>query len=169
MRLLERLGQTPAFPLEQTCCGQLHLNSGYPDEATLLARRFVSTFADSDVIVSPSASCVGMVREQYPHLAERSDDAAFAHDVAELVPRVLELTELLVDRLGVEDVGARFERPPCYVPPDLPFAAGTAPRRPPSGSCARCRDSSSSSCATPRSAAASAARSPSTARGGSRL
>ena len=116
MRLLERLGQTPAFPLEQTCCGQLHLNSGYPDEATLLARRFVSTFADSDVVVSPSASCVGMVREQYPHLAERSDDAAFAHDVAELVPRVLELTELLVDRLGVEDVGARFEHRVAYHP-----------------------------------------------------
>jgi len=116
VRLLERLGHTPAFPLEQTCCGQLHLNSGYPDEATRLARRFVRTFAGSDVVVSPSASCVGMVREQYPRLAERSDDAAFARDVAELVPRVLELTELLVDRLGVEDVGARFEHRVAYHP-----------------------------------------------------
>ena len=116
MRLLERLGHTPAFPLEQTCCGQLHLNSGYPDEATRLAQRFVRTFAGSEVVVSPSASCVGMVREQYPRLAERSGDAAFARDAAELVPRVLELTELLVDRLGVEDVGARFEHRVAYHP-----------------------------------------------------
>jgi L-lactate dehydrogenase complex protein LldE len=116
VRLLERLGQTVEFPLEQTCCGQMHLNSGYPDEALALARRFVRVFADCEVIVSPSASCVGMVREQFPHLAEGASDASFAADVAELVPRVLELSEFLVDRLGVDDVGAYFPHRVTYHP-----------------------------------------------------
>jgi L-lactate dehydrogenase complex protein LldE len=103
VRLLERLGHTVHFPLEQTCCGQMHFNSGYPDEALPLARRFAEVFAGYEAIVSPSASCVGMVREQYPHLGV---DA----------PPVLELTELLVDRLGVEDVGAYFPHRVTYHP-----------------------------------------------------
>jgi L-lactate dehydrogenase complex protein LldE len=116
VRVLERLGHTVEFPLEQTCCGQMHLNSGYPDEALPLARRFVRVFAGYDVIVSPSASCVAMVREQFPHLAEREGDAAFAAEVAALAPRVFELSELLVDELGVEDVGAYFPHRVTYHP-----------------------------------------------------
>jgi L-lactate dehydrogenase complex protein LldE len=116
VRLLERLGQTVEFPLDQTCCGQMHSNSGYPDEALSLARRFVRVFADCEVIVSPSASCVGMVREQFPRLAERASDASFAADVADLVPRVLEVSEFLVDRLGVDDVGAYFPHRVTYHP-----------------------------------------------------
>ena len=72
VRLLERLGHEVDFPEEQTCCGQMHLNSGYPDEAVPLLRRFVRAFADAEVVVSPSASCVGMVRDQYPKLAASS-------------------------------------------------------------------------------------------------
>ena len=63
VKLLERLGHTVEFPLDQTCCGQMHFNTGYQREAIPLARHFVEVFADADVIVSPSASCVGMVRE----------------------------------------------------------------------------------------------------------
>jgi L-lactate dehydrogenase complex protein LldE len=116
VRVLERLGHTVEFPLEQTCCGQMHLNSGYPDEALPLARRFVSIFAGYDVVVSPSASCVAMVREQFPHLAEREADAELAAEVAALAPRVFELSELLVDELGVEDVGAYFPHRVTYHP-----------------------------------------------------
>ena len=116
VRLLERLGHRVEFPLEQTCCGQMHLNSGYPDEALPLVRRFVRVFADCEVIVSPSASCVGMVREQFPHLAERASDASLSAGVAALVPRVLELSEFLVDRLGVDDVGAFFPHRVTYHP-----------------------------------------------------
>jgi L-lactate dehydrogenase complex protein LldE len=90
--LLERLGCEVDFPLEQTCCGQMHFNTGYADDGIALARRFERVFADAEVIVSPSASCVGMVREHAPAVADR----------------VFELTELLVDRLGVTDVGASF-------------------------------------------------------------
>jgi L-lactate dehydrogenase complex protein LldE len=62
VRLLERLGHEIEFPEEQTCCGQMHLNTGYEDEGLALARRFERLFAAAEVVVSPSASCVGMVR-----------------------------------------------------------------------------------------------------------
>jgi L-lactate dehydrogenase complex protein LldE len=97
VEILERLGHRVEFPLEQTCCGQMHANSGYRDEATPLARRFVRVFGGFDAVVSPSASCVGMVRDQYPELLGGA-----------ALPRVFELTEFLVDELGVEDVGASF-------------------------------------------------------------
>jgi len=107
VELLERLGHTVAFPLEQTCCGQMHLNSGYPDEARTLARRFARVFAGHEVIVCPSASCAGMVRDHYAHLDP---------ELADVGPRVYELSELLVDRLGLEDVGASFPHRVTYHP-----------------------------------------------------
>jgi L-lactate dehydrogenase complex protein LldE len=108
VELLERLGHTVEFREEQTCCGQLHANTGYQLEAIPLVRRFVATFATAEAVVSPSASCVGMVRDQYPRLAELADDPGLAREIDVLVPRVHELSELLVDVLGVEDVGAVF-------------------------------------------------------------
>jgi L-lactate dehydrogenase complex protein LldE len=116
VRLLERLGHEVDFPEEQTCCGQMHLNSGYTREALPLMRRFVRTFADAEVVVSPSASCVGMVRDQYPKLAADSGDPALAREVDALAPRVLELSELLVDRLGLTDVGAYYPHRVTYHP-----------------------------------------------------
>jgi L-lactate dehydrogenase complex protein LldE len=116
VEVLERLGHQVDFPEAQTCCGQMHANSGYQLEAVPLARRFARAFADAEVVVSPSASCVGMVRDQYPRLAELAGDAALARDVEALAPRVLELSELLVDRLGVEDVGASFPHRVTYHP-----------------------------------------------------
>ena len=103
MRLLERLGHEVEFPEEQTCCGQMHFNTGYASEATALARRFVRVFDGAEVVVSPSASCVAMVRHAYARL-----DAA--------APPVYELSEFLVDRLGVEDVGAYFPHRVTYHP-----------------------------------------------------
>jgi L-lactate dehydrogenase complex protein LldE len=94
----------------------MHFNTGYAPEAVPLVRRFVDAFADCEVIVSPSASCVGMVREEYVGLAERSGDAGLAREVAALTPRVCEFTEFLVDRLGVQDVGAFFPHRVTYHP-----------------------------------------------------
>jgi len=96
--LLERLGHEVVFPAEQTCCGQMHLNSGYREEANRLARRFARVFGDYETVVSPSSSCVGTVRELYG------------------LENVFELSELLVGRLGVEDVGASFPRRVVYHP-----------------------------------------------------
>ena len=114
VRVLERLGHTVEFRPEQTCCGQLHLNTGYRREARQLARRFVRVFGDAEVVVAPSASCVGTVRELYPSLAQ--GDAAFERQVDALVPRVVELSQLLVGRLGLEDVGASFPHRVTYHP-----------------------------------------------------
>jgi L-lactate dehydrogenase complex protein LldE len=114
VRLLERLGHSVEFPRAQTCCGQMHLNTGYRREARELARRFVRVFADAEVVVAPSASCAGTVRDFYPELAE--GDPALEREVASLAPRVLELSELLVGRLGLEDVGASFPHRVTYHP-----------------------------------------------------
>ena len=106
VRLLERLGHVVEFPLDQTCCGQMHYNTGYQREAIPLVRRFVEVFGEAEVVVSPSASCVGMVREMYPHAATLAGDAGLADAVKTLAPRVFELSEFLVNKLGIEDVGA---------------------------------------------------------------
>jgi L-lactate dehydrogenase complex protein LldE len=116
VELLERLGHEVVFPEGQTCCGQMHVNTGYDAEALPLVRRFVRVFGDAGAIVSPSPSCVGMVREQYRRVAEGARDAGLAREVDALAPRVLELSELLVDVLGVEDVGAVFPHRVTYHP-----------------------------------------------------
>src|SRR5690349_5115795 len=105
--VLERLGHEVVFPAEQTCCGQMHANSGYAPEARALAERFVEIFRGYDAIVAPSSSCVGTVRELYPALLG-------VHDP--VTQRVFELSELLVQQLGVEDVGATFPHTVAYHP-----------------------------------------------------
>jgi len=76
VQLLERLGVAVDFPQAQTCCGQMHYNTGYQKEALPLVRHFVETFGDAEIIVAPSASCVGMVRDLYPRAAAEHGDAA---------------------------------------------------------------------------------------------
>jgi len=114
--LLERLGHTVDFPQEQTCCGQMHFNTGYRPDAMPLVSRFADTFAPYDAVVTPSASCAGMVRENHLVLAGQYGPAALQDKVAGLVPRVHELTEFLVDVLGVTDVGAYFPHRVTYHP-----------------------------------------------------
>jgi L-lactate dehydrogenase complex protein LldE len=106
VRLLERLGHEVEFPMGQSCCGQMHFNSGYRREAVPMARGFAAAFKGYDAIVTPSASCGAMVREYHPVLAE--GDAAFARDVAEIAPRVHDLATFLTGVLGRTDVGAYF-------------------------------------------------------------
>ena len=102
--LLERLGIKVEVPLAQTCCGQMHTNSGYAELARPLADRFADAFAGYDHVVAPSGSCVGAVRHQHPGLTRKP------------VPPVLELSEFLIDVLGVEDVGARYPHRVTYHP-----------------------------------------------------
>jgi len=116
VRLLERLGHEVEFPEEQTCCGQMHLNTGYRREAASLARRFVDVFAGYEAIVTPSGSCSGMVRDVYPRLAEADGQAGLADRVADVAGRVFELSELLVRRLGLTDVGAYYPHRVTYHP-----------------------------------------------------
>lgn len=112
--VLERLGHSVGFPLDQTCCGQMHCNTGYRDDAYALAARFVRIFGNVEAVCIPSSSCVAMIRDVYPSLAEEHGDTAMAAELSALSPRVFEFTELLVDRLGVEDVGAVFPHRVAY-------------------------------------------------------
>jgi L-lactate dehydrogenase complex protein LldE len=159
--LLRRLGCEVEFPQAQTCCGQMHVNTGYPEEGRRLARHFAEVFAGHDAVVTPSGSCAAMVREQYPKLARvpartsagasagtlagsRADTRADTPDrtshgaadrgaltparrpgssgaslsevVAQIAPRVYELSEFLVDVLQVTDVGAYFPHRVTYHP-----------------------------------------------------
>lgn len=116
VQLLERLGQTIDFPLAQTCCGQMHYNTGYQREAIPLVRHFVEVFREAEVIVAPSASCVGMVRDLYPRAAELSGDPQLVEAVQALISRVFELTEFLVKYLKVTDVGAYYPHRVTYHP-----------------------------------------------------
>ncbi|HEX8629862.1 MAG TPA: (Fe-S)-binding protein [Catenuloplanes sp.] len=112
--VLERLGHTVEFPPEQTCCGQMHANSGYRAETLPLVRRFVDTFGPYEAVVAPSGSCVAMVRDSYPRLTD--GDAGLASAVAAVAGRTYELSELLIDVLGVTDVGAAFPHRVTYHP-----------------------------------------------------
>ena len=116
VRLLERLGHSVEFPMDQTCCGQMHYNTGFQLEAIPLVRRFVEVFGSAEVVVSPSASCVGMVRQMYPHAAELAGDPGLARAVEAIAPKVFELSEFLVNKLGVEDVGAYYPHRVTYHP-----------------------------------------------------
>jgi L-lactate dehydrogenase complex protein LldE len=116
VEVLERLGVEVEFPLEQTCCGQMHFNTGYQREAIPLVRRFVDVFKGYDAVVAPSGSCVGMVRELYPLAAELANDKRLAADVEELAPKVFELSEFLVKKLRVTDLGAYYPHRVTYHP-----------------------------------------------------
>jgi L-lactate dehydrogenase complex protein LldE len=116
VEVLERLGHHVVFPTQQTCCGQMHLNAGYRQEGLHLARRFRDVFSDYDVIVSPSASCVGTVRELYATSARSLGDESLAHDLDEVGGRTYEFSEFLTDVLNVTDVGASFSHRVAYHP-----------------------------------------------------
>ena len=116
VRLLRRLGVEVDFPQAQTCCAQPMVNTGYLDEAVPVVRTFVDAFEGYDAVVTPSGSCAGSARHQHGMVARRSGDTGLERAVAEVAPRVHELSEFLVDVLGVTDVGAYFPHTVTYHP-----------------------------------------------------
>jgi Fe-S oxidoreductase len=115
-RLLERLGHTVEFPQGQTCCGQMHFNTGYRPETLPMVERFTDVFAGYDAVVTPSGSCAGMVRHHHKTVAADYGTAKLAEKVAVVSPKVHELSEFLVDVLGVTDVGAYYPHRVTYHP-----------------------------------------------------
>jgi len=101
--LLRHLDCAPAYHPEQTCCGLMSFNGGFRKEARRLARHFIRVFENDDLIVSPSGSCVNMVKHRYVELFD--DDPAWLARARALAPRVFELSQFIVDHLGVEDLG----------------------------------------------------------------
>ena len=116
VQLLERLGHRVEFPQAQTCCGQMHINTGYASEALPLVRHYVEVFEPYEVIVAPSGSCVGSVRHQYAMVARRCGDELLAQRAERVAARTYELSQLLVDVLGVDDVGAYYPHRVTYHP-----------------------------------------------------
>ncbi len=114
--VLERLGHEVVFPVEQTCCGQMHVNSGYQRAALPLIRRYVETFEPHEVIVAPSGSCVGSITHQHAMVARRHGDEQLARRAEAVAARTYELSQLLIDVLGVEDVGAHYPHRVTYHP-----------------------------------------------------
>lgn len=106
--VLERLGHRVEFCSAQTCCGQMHYNTGYQREALPLMLHFLEVFRDAEVICIPSSSCVAMIRDHYLKMATHAEDPELERSVRELLPRIYEFSELLVDKLEVTDVGAFF-------------------------------------------------------------
>lgn len=108
VRLFEKLKIPVDCPLDQTCCGQVAYNSGYQKEARMAAKRFIQLFEKAAVIVCPSGSCVDMVRHNYPALFK--DDFPWFKRALSISSKTFELTEYLVDILGIEDIGACFDK-----------------------------------------------------------
>lgn len=112
VRLLRRLGHEVEFPRDQTCCGQPHFNSGFSDLAREQAKHTLRVFAGPNLVVVPSGSCAAMVKIEYPLLFE--GDAEWHAQATDLAGRTYELADFLVNRLGVTDVGARYDGKIAY-------------------------------------------------------
>jgi len=114
--VLERLGHEVTFVESQTCCGQMHLNAGYRQEGLSLARSIIGSFVGTDALVIPSGSCAATMRHLWSDVADDEGDSGLAAEAAAFAPHVFEFTELLVDVLGVTDVGAIFPHTVTYHP-----------------------------------------------------
>jgi L-lactate dehydrogenase complex protein LldE len=114
--LLERLGVEVEVPLSQSCCGQIHVNSGYPRLALPLVANHVSAFAGYDAVIVPSGSCTGAVRHQHAELARSAGDTRLATQAERVAAHTYELSEFLVDVLDVDEVGAYYPHRVTYHP-----------------------------------------------------
>lgn len=112
VRLLRRLGHEVAFPKDQTCCGQPLFNSGFTKLARKQAQHTIRVFEGDDPVVVPSGSCAAMVKIEFPHLLE--SEPAWHARAQDLASRTFELSDFLVNQLGVVDVGARFDGSVAY-------------------------------------------------------
>jgi L-lactate dehydrogenase complex protein LldE len=114
--LLRRLGVDVDFPLDQTCCGQMHVNTGYPRQALPLIRNHIAALRGYDAVVVPSGSCAGAIVHQHADVAEQYGHAGMADDARETAGRTYELSQFLVDVLGITDVGAYYPHRVTYHP-----------------------------------------------------
>ena len=106
LKIFERLDLRVDCPTNQTCCGQPAFNSGYRQQARTAARRFIEIFEDKEVIVCPSGSCTTMVRHHYPQLF--GDEPQWQRRAESVAGKTYELTQYLVDVLGIDDLGSRY-------------------------------------------------------------
>lgn len=111
VKVLEKAGCTVQYNTNQTCCGQPAYNAGFRNEAKEVCAKFVKDFSGADYIVAPSASCTGFVRNYYPQLFNNSSTH---NEVKALGERTYELSDFMINVLGVDDVGARLNGKATY-------------------------------------------------------
>lgn len=109
--VLEKAGCRVSYNPSQTCCGQPAFNAGFVDDARKVCAKFISDFADAEVIVAPSASCVGFVRNYYQQLF---DNSSYHNQARQLSARVFEFSEFLVNKMGVTEFGASLNAKATY-------------------------------------------------------
>ncbi len=114
--ILERLGHTVSFDPRQTCCGQMHLNSGYTEEAVKLAERWLDIFEGAECVVSPSGSCVANVREMFVHAGEWSGNLRLVERAKAMEGKLFELSEFLLRFGGLEVLKPYFPHRVTYHP-----------------------------------------------------
>lgn len=113
-KIFTRLGHQVDFPAGQTCCGQIAFNSGYFDEAREVARQLIDTFEESESVVGPSGSCIGMIHDNYPLLFQ--DDPSYREKADELRKKSYEFTQFVVNVLKKPDLGAKYKAKATYHP-----------------------------------------------------
>lgn len=111
VKVLEKAGCTVRYNINQTCCGQPAYNAGFKSEARAVCEKFLSDFNDSEIIVTPSASCAGFIKNYYNEIFSSS---ALSWNIQRLTKKVYELSDFLVNVLRVEDLGASFEGSATY-------------------------------------------------------
>lgn len=116
VKVLRSVGVTSTFSDQQTCCGQMHFNTGYASMALPMLRRFVDMYQDSDAVVTISGSCTAMIREQFPRLARRTKDDEFIKKTSEVISKVYEFTEFLTDELDLDRIEGYYPHRVTYHP-----------------------------------------------------
>lgn len=111
VKILEKCNIKVNYNPNQTCCGQMPFNSGYWEHAKTLAKKFLKDFSGKNIVVGPSASCIGMVRNYYPELF---NNTAYHLEVKDLQKRIFEFTDFMVNVIKVTDLGATFNKKITY-------------------------------------------------------
>jgi L-lactate dehydrogenase complex protein LldE len=111
VKVLERVGCDVNYNPEQTCCGQPAFNAGYWADAKKVGEKFIKEFQHDRYIVSPSASCVGMIKNYYPEMFHNS---ALHNEYKQLAKNIHEFSDFLVNILKVSDIGATLEGVATY-------------------------------------------------------
>lgn len=113
-KIFNRLGHTVDYPSEQACCGQISFNSGYMEDTRAVARHLIDAFEDSEVVVAPSGSCIGMIHHNYPMLFK--DDPVYLKKSRDLIDKSYEFTQFIVNVLKQPDLGVRYKAKVTYHP-----------------------------------------------------
>lgn len=111
VKVLEKVGCAVNYNPEQTCCGQPAFNAGYWAEAREVGEKFIKEFQNDRYIVSPSASCVGMIKNYYPEMFHNS---VLHNELKQIQKNIFEFSDFLVNVLKITDIGASLDGVATY-------------------------------------------------------